>query len=145
MSQTLKEMWCLLGVKPLHTAVYHPQTNGLVERFNKTLKGMLRKLVMEKPKRWHLLVAPLMFVVREVPQASTGFTPFEMIYGWNPRGILDLVREKWENGKDEAQTVVKHVMEMREYLQRIAGIAKENLLKAQEGQKCRYDAKVKTV
>ena len=70
MSQMLKEMWQLLGVKPLHTAVYHPQTNGLVERFNKTLKGMLRKLVMEKPKRWHLLVAPLMFAVREVPQAS---------------------------------------------------------------------------
>ena len=127
MGQTLKELWGLLGVKPLHTAVYHPQINGLVERFNKTLKGMLRKLVMEKPKRWHLLVAPLMFAVREVPQASTGFMPFEMMYGWNPRGILDLVKEKWESGKDEVQTNVKHVIEIREHLRMVASMAKENL------------------
>ena len=49
MSQTLKEMWKLLEVRPVYTAVYHPHTNGLFERFNKTLKGMLRKLVIEKP------------------------------------------------------------------------------------------------
>ena len=48
MSQTFKELWRLLEVKLVHTAVYHPQTNWLVERFNKTLKVMLRKL--EKPR-----------------------------------------------------------------------------------------------
>ena len=71
MSLTLKEIWKLLGVKPIHTTVYHPQTNGLVERFNKTLKSMLRKLVIDQPRQWHLLVTPLMFSIREVPQAST--------------------------------------------------------------------------
>ena len=120
MSQTFKEMWRLLEVTPSHTAVYHPQANGPVERFNKTLKGMLRKLVMEKPRRWHFLVAPLMFTIYEVP--STGFSPFEIIYGWNPRGILDLVKEKWESGKDEAQLTVQHVIEMREHLRRVAEI-----------------------
>ena len=68
--------------------------------------------MLEKPCRWHLLIAPLMFVIREVPQASTGFSPFEMMYGWNPRGMLDLVKEKWENRKDEAQIVVQQVIEM---------------------------------
>ena len=32
-----------------------------------------------------------------------GVSPFEMMYGWSPRGILDLVKEKWQSGKDEAQ------------------------------------------
>ncbi|XP_078240795.1 uncharacterized protein LOC144586395 [Pogona vitticeps] len=142
MSLTLKEMWKLLDVDPVHTSVYHPQTNGLVERFNKTLKGMLRKLVMEKPRRWHLLVAPLMFAVREVPQASTGFSPFEMIYGWNPRGILDLIKEKWESGSDNSQITVKHVLEMREHLRKVSEISKEHLGQAQAGQKRRYDLRV---
>ena len=75
MSQTLKELWCLLEVKLIHTAVYHPQSNGLV------VKGMVRKLVMEKPRWWHLLLAPLMFAIREVPQSSTGFSPFELMGG----------------------------------------------------------------
>lgn len=34
-------MWRLLGLHPLRTSVYHPQTNGLEERFNGTLKQML--------------------------------------------------------------------------------------------------------
>lgn len=41
MSETLWALWKLAGVQPLHTSVYHPQTNGLVERFNGTLKCML--------------------------------------------------------------------------------------------------------
>ena len=143
MSQTLKELWRLLEVKPIHTAVYHPQSNGLAERFNKTLKGMLRKLVMEKPRRWHLLVAPLMFAIREVPQSSTGFSPFELMYGWHPRGILDLVKERWEEGPDEAQITVQQVMEIREHLRTVMGLARDNLSQAQAGQKRRYDQKVK--
>ncbi|XP_078232523.1 cytohesin-interacting protein isoform X1 [Pogona vitticeps] len=143
MSQTLKELWRLLEVKPIHTAVYHPQSNGLVERFNKTLKGMLRKLVMEKPRRWHLLVAPLMFAIREVPQSSTGFSPFELMYGWNPRGILDLVKERWEEGPDDARITIQQVIEMREHLRTAVGLAKANLGQAQAGQKRRYDQRVK--
>ena len=104
---------------------------------------MLRKLVMEKPKKWHVLIAPLMFAIREVPQASTGFSPFELMYGWNPRGILDLVKNKWEEGEDDAQITVQHVMEMRDHLRTVLGIAKDHLRTAQEGQKRRYDQKVK--
>ena len=104
---------------------------------------MLRKSVMEKPQRWHLLIVPVVFAIREIPQASTGFSPFEMMYGWNHRGILDLVKDKWESGKDESQIVVQQLIEMHEHLRKAAEIARENLLKVQHGQKRRCDTKVK--
>ncbi len=43
MSRTIKELYELLGIKSVRTSVYHPQTDGLVERFNRTLKTMVRK------------------------------------------------------------------------------------------------------
>ena len=93
MSQVLKEMCRLLHISQLRTSVYHPQTDGLVERFNKTLKSMLRKLVDTDGRDWDQLLPYLMFAVREVPQSSTGFAPFELLYGRRPRGLLDLAKE----------------------------------------------------
>ena len=46
-SQLLVELYRLLQVRPIRTSPYHPETNGLVERFNQMLKSMLRKAVTE--------------------------------------------------------------------------------------------------
>ena len=50
MFQLLKELYNLLHISQIWTSPYHPQTDGLVERFNKTLKLMLRKLVSKEGK-----------------------------------------------------------------------------------------------
>ena len=52
MSRTLWELYGLLGIKAIQTSVYHPQTDGLVERLNKTLKSMIRKFVREDGSNW---------------------------------------------------------------------------------------------
>ncbi len=56
-----------------------PPTDGLVERFNQTLKSMLRKAATEDGKEWDRLIPYLLFAYREVPQSSTGFSPFELL------------------------------------------------------------------
>ncbi len=103
MSRTIRELYELLGIKSIRTSVYHPQTDGLVERFNRTLKTMIRKFVHEDAKNWDKWLEPLLFAVREVPQASTGFSPFELLYGRQPRGVLDVLRETWEEGPSESK------------------------------------------
>ena len=50
MSQLLRELYNLLNISQIRMSPYHPQTDGLVERFNKTLKSMLRKLVSKEGK-----------------------------------------------------------------------------------------------
>ena len=95
-SKLLAEVYRLLKIKPIRTTPYHPQTDGLVERFNGTLKAMLKRTVSKEGKDWDRLLPYLLFAYREVPQASTGFSPFELLYGRNVRGPLDILKESWE-------------------------------------------------
>ena len=89
-SQLLAELYRLLHIHPIRTSPYHPQTDGLVEQFNQTLKSMLRKAATDEGKDWDKLVPYLLFAYRKVPQASTGFSLFELLYGRNVRGPLDV-------------------------------------------------------
>ncbi|XP_042247194.1 uncharacterized protein LOC121882816 [Thunnus maccoyii] len=84
-----------LGIAVIKTTPYHPQTDGLVERFNQTLKKMLQKFVADTGRDWDQWL-PFLFAYREVPQASTGFSPFELLYGWDVQGPLDLLLKTWE-------------------------------------------------
>ncbi|KAI2645214.1 Retrovirus-related Pol polyprotein [Labeo rohita] len=92
MSRLMADLCRLLRVKQLRTTVYHPQTDGLVERFNQTLKQMLRRVAAEDKRDWDLMIPYVLFGIREVPQASTAFTPFELLFGRQPRGLLDIAR-----------------------------------------------------
>ena len=74
MSELLQELYHLLHIRRIRTTPYHPQTDGLVERFNGTLKGMLRKFVGRGQKDWDEYLPYLLFAYREVPQESTGFS-----------------------------------------------------------------------
>jgi len=81
MSSVMKEVGRLLSMTQLKTSVYHPMCNGLVEKFNGTLKAMLRRMCAEKPKYWDRYLPALLFAYREVPQESLCFSPFELLYG----------------------------------------------------------------
>ena len=80
-SKCMEEVSRLLPIKRLTTTPYHLICNGLVERFNGTLKKMLRRLCNEQPRQWHRFVNPLLFAYREAPQEATGFSSFELLYG----------------------------------------------------------------
>ena len=139
MSTLLAEMYRLLNVQRLRTTPYHPQCNGLVERFNQTLKAMLRKSATKDGKDWDKLLPYLLFAYREVPQESTGFSPFELLYGRSVRGPLDVLKETWEAREKTDESVVSYLMLMRERLERMTELAQTNTSQAQQGQKTWYD------
>ena len=66
-SELMHEIRRLLSIRQLTTTPYHPICNGLVERFNGTLKQMLKRLCAEKPRDWDRYIGPLLFAYRETP------------------------------------------------------------------------------
>ena len=143
MSSLLQEMYLMLNISRLRTSPYHPQTDGLTERFNGTLKSMIRKLTANNQKDWDEHLPHLLFAYREVPQESTGFSPFELLYGRRVREPLDILKEVWVGYEGEKENVNIHVLEMRRCLEEMSELVKENVTKAQKRQKNYYDKKFK--
>lgn len=97
MSEVLQAVWRLLGVQPLRTTLCPPQTNGLVERFNGMLKRMLWTFEGENRRDWPQWVAYLLFAIREVPQPSTEFSSFELLYRRHPQGVVGCPQRRMGN------------------------------------------------
>ena len=142
-SQLLTEVYRLSHIHPIRTTPYHPQTDGLVERCNQTLKSMLRKATMGQGKDWDKYIPYLLFAYREVPQVSTGFSPFELVYGSHVRGPLDVLKESWIQSDKSDTNVVSHVLTMRDRLDDMKEIVKDNLEAAQQLQKSWYDKRAR--
>ena len=138
-SRLLTEIYRLVQVHPIRTTPYHQKTDGLVERFNKILKSLLQKVTMDTGKDWDKLLPYLLFAYREVPQATTGFSPFKLLYGRPVRGPLDILRETWEASPCSTESVVSHVLAMRDKLAGMTQLVKANLQDAQTKQKRWYD------
>ncbi|KAK7095116.1 hypothetical protein V1264_006567 [Littorina saxatilis] len=142
-SECMEEVNRLLSIRHLTTTPYHPMCNGLVEKFNATLKSTLKKLCSEQPRQWHRYINALLFAYREVPQESTGFSPFELMYGRTVRGPMQILKELWTKDVDtpEVKNSYQYVFELQEKLEETLEIARENLRKSQDSGKHYYDRK----
>lgn len=72
-----------------------------------------------------------------------GFSPFELVYGYQPQGLLDVVCEGWEEQRTLGTTLLEHMIQLRERLQRVQQIARKNLLEGQVRQKSMSDKIIK--
>ena len=118
-SECMKEVIRLLSIRQLITTPYHPMCNGLTENFNGTMKSMIKRLCSQQPRQWHRYINPLLFAYREVPQESTGFSPFELLYGRAVRGPMFILKELWtkELEEPEVKNSYQYVFELREKLE----------------------------
>ncbi|XP_070200974.1 uncharacterized protein [Littorina saxatilis] len=113
----------LLSLEQHFTTPYHAQCNGLVERFNGTLKTMLRKLAQEKPRTWDRYIPALLFAYREVPQESLGFSPFELLYGRQWQGPFEVTAKVGQNDHRivmNGKARLYHANLLRAYIERTA-------------------------
>ncbi len=133
-----KETLKLLGVSKTQTTPYHAQSDGLVERFNRTLVGMLRCLVNEHRDDWMDLLPLVMMAYRATPHASTKVTPNRMMLGREVTTPLDL---QFPNNppSHEAECATEYTEWLRTALRMAHGIARSNLGTAARYQRHTYD------
>ncbi|KAE8663201.1 putative Quercetin 3-O-methyltransferase 1 [Hibiscus syriacus] len=72
------------------SSAYHPQTDGQTEVVNRSLGNLLRCLARTKPKQLDLALSQAEFTYNLSKNRTTGLSPFEIVYGQNPSGVLDL-------------------------------------------------------
>ncbi|XP_033739131.1 uncharacterized protein LOC117326489 [Pecten maximus] len=138
-SKLLTYLYRNLGIKGIKTTPYHPQTNGTVERFNGTLKAMLKKLCGGNVEQWDELLPYTLFAYREVPHEETGFSPFELLYGWPVRGPLQALESIMTGEGDTPRSVVDHIVNIREKLQDVSQVVQNNLAERKAKVKVWYD------
>ena len=100
---------------------------------------MLRKFVCRNQKDWDEYLPCRLFVYREVPLESTGFSPFELLYGRRVRGPLDVLKEFCTECSAKETPVIAHVVEMRNRLEKRSELVKKNVERTQQKQKAVYD------
>jgi hypothetical protein len=85
MAQTLQEYLAIHTTQHLPSTPYHPQTNGLVERSHAVLGSILTKMTRGTQEKWDEFVPSAVFIMNARKHTVTGFSPFSLVYGFQPR------------------------------------------------------------
>ena len=107
-----KTLWSKLGTRQMFSTTCHPQTDGQTEVVNRTLSALLRSLVKKNLKLWEECLPHVEFAYNHSLHSSTNFSPFEVVYGFNPLSPLDLLplplsERVSTDGKRKADTILK--------------------------------------
>ena len=131
----------LSGVTRLRTTPYHPQGNGKVERFNRTLLHMLRTLPESKKHKWKDSLNKVVHAYNSTRNDTTGFSPFYLLFGRSPRLPVDLMfgLSRAETGMNHSEYTDKWKVAMAEAY----ALARQNIFKSAGEGKKQYDRKVR--
>jgi hypothetical protein len=84
-------LWGKLGTKLLYSTTCHPQTDGQTEVVNRTLIQLLRAIIQKNLKNWEDCLPFIEFAYNRSVHSTTDYSPFEIVYGFNPLTPLDLI------------------------------------------------------
>ena len=132
-----------LHIEKIQTSPYHPESNGCVEHLHGTLVPMLKKATDSK-FQWPLQLKFCLFATRSTPNRSTGFSPYEVVYGTMMRMPVDLMVDEWMELKEYSMDVGKWMAELEERLETIRTQVTDNGLLVRTQSKHYFDAKALT-
>ena len=89
-SHLMQEVCQLMGIHKSRTTAYHPQCDGLVERQNRTLQDILSAYVSDHQDDWDQWVSLAVYAYNTSTHESTGFSPYELVFGRIARTPLEL-------------------------------------------------------
>ena len=139
-SSCMQEVSRLLSINRLTTTPYHPICNGLVDRFNGTLKKMLRRLCSEQPRQWHRFINHFCLLIERLLRKPLDFLHLNCSTEEH-EGPVQILKELWTKETDvpKVKTSYQYVLELRERLDDTIKITVEELKRRQSKNKRLYD------
>ena len=132
-----------MEIDKLRTTAYKPSTNGVVERFHRTLNTMLAKVVNDSQRDWDERLPLVMAAYRASPHSSTGFSPNKLFLGRDNRMPLDLLMGLPQEELERERSGDQIIAEMQERAEAAYTLVREQLRVSAERRKALYDIRVK--
>ncbi|XDV44325.1 hypothetical protein PO909_012625 [Leuciscus waleckii] len=140
-SRLFSEVCQRLGVKKTKTTPLHPQSDGLVERFNRTLATQLAILTSQHQKDWDQHLPLVLWAYRTAVQESSQCTPAALMFGRELRTPGDLVFGSPPEPVIAGGPELDYFRKLKERLSMVHQLAREALEDAGARQKRAYDAR----
>ena len=141
-SEVIENICPVAGVKKLRTSPYHPQTNGQYEHFNSTLLNMCGTLTPEQKKDWKSHVPALVHAYNCTKNTATGFSPYYLLFGREPRLPVDLEFGSQRESQKGFHGETSCVSQLKRRLKFAHNKAKQMAKRQQAKHKELYDQKV---
>ena len=142
-SELFSNLMQWMGIEKLRTTVFKPSTNGIVERFHRTLNSMLGKVVSESQRNWDDKLPHVMSAYRSTVHSSTGYTPNKLFLGRESRMPVDLAMGLPPEESRVGETYDDYVSNMQETVERSYRLVREHLQTNSQRRKAAYDTRVR--
>lgn len=138
-SAIITEICKMLQIEKTRTTPYHPQSDGLVERFNRTLLDMLAAAVDDNPFEWESHLRRLCFAYNTSVYHTTGYSPFSLMFGRRARMPVEIALGT--AATSPTTTVPDYVVKLQTSLETAYSYVRERMGHRMEQQKKQYDTK----
>lgn len=128
----------LLGIDKTQTTPLHPQSDGMVERFNRTILNNLSLMVSRNQQDWDQKLPLFLLAYRSAVHETTGYSPSQMLFGHNLRLPCDLL---FGRPPDAPSSPEEYVEDLQARFEAVHNFARERISVATEKMKTRYDTK----
>ena len=141
-SHVFQEVCTLLGIHKTRTTALHPQSDGMVERYNRTLENQLAAFVQDHQKDWDLHLPLLLMSYRSAVHETTKFTPAMLMFGRELRVPLDLLLGQ-PQADLEKQSYLEYTERLRASIATVHDFARDHQQAGSQRMKGRYDIRSK--
>ena len=139
-SHLFKQMCELLDITKSRTTPYRPQSNGMIERFNRTLLDMISSYVYDHQRNWDIHLPLLTMAYRSCEHDSTGYSPNYLMLGrevYLPSEIL-----YGDTTSSDDTNINEYVITLKDTMRSACQHARASLEKTIQTQQRNFDTKI---
>ena len=135
-----------MGIKVLNSSPYYAQANGQTEASKKGIIKLIKQMIEENPKRWHMVLNEALWSYRMVCHGATKVSPYQLVYGHHAVLPCEIKTGSRRIFSQDQLTTNDYTTLMKDELEDSAGHRLKALVNIEENKKrvARwYDKKVK--